>query len=359
MTRAELLSQPGAELAPGPVTTGRSSLLRAGLVSTARPRRFFTRALLGFSALGLLAFGLVGTALNLWPATGAGWLAYWLHDTIWLPLYGSLWLAPFPQGFVWALPAGLLILLVGLEFLGWVAILRGLQAGIWRLVFRRLPSGLAGALARLAPARGQALAVLDELCAESLSLLLAEIETAGPASRSHLAEASRFHALRCRVLTEAPLGVQIAAIEVLCAALWADQPLPEPLVAAVDGSAPGARALRLAATEPLDVAEIATLPRLMSKATGPLAATTLAMALAARTCPEALTWFQAWAERQYRAPNPVLGEAEGLIAFELWASLAEARRRAPAPDPLLVEALGPNGLSPRALGEVFARKGAP
>lgn len=358
MTRAELLSQPAAELAPVPNMTGRSSLLRAGLVSAARPRRFVARALMGFSVLGLLAFGLVGTALKFWTATGAGWLAYWLHDTLWLPLYGSIWLAPFPRGFVWALPLGLLILLVGLEFLGWVAILRGLQVGVWRLVFRRLPSGLAGALARLAPTRGQSLAVLDELCTESLSLLLAEIEAAEPASPSHLAEASRFHALRCRVLTEAPLDVQIAAIEVLCAAIWADQPPPEPLVAAIDGSAPGARALRLAATEPLDGNEVATLPRLLSRATGPLAATTLAMALAARTCPEALTWFQAWAERQYRTPNPALDQAEGLIAFELWAALAEARRSAPAPDPLLVEALGPNGLLPRQLGEVFARKGA-
>lgn len=361
MTRVELLQQTGPRAAGDPLLVGRSSLLRAGLVSAPRLRRHFNRALLGFGGLGLLAFLIAGTALRLWPATGPGWLAYWLHDMLWLPIYGGLWLAPFPRGFVWALPLAIVALLALLEFLGWVAILRGLQLWILRLAFLRLPSGLAGALVRLTPARGQALAVLDELCVERVAFLQAEIEDAEPhplERPAHLTEAARLHALRCRVLPEAPLAVQMAAIEVLSFAVWADQPLPKDLVGAIDGAAPGARALRLAATEPLEASEVALLLRLPATAPGPLAVVTLAMALAARSLPQALAWFPVWAERQYRAPNGFLTAAEGLIAFEFWAALAESRRPDTGTDPLLAETLGPQGLRPRNLGEVFARRGA-
>jgi hypothetical protein len=89
------------------------------------------------------------------------------------------------------------------------------------------------------------------------------------------------------------------------------------------------------------------------------AVATLAIALAANRDAkvEHLQWFTTWARLRPGPSQTIMMQAEGLIAFEFWAALAENAVASPAKAGLLDEAFGARVLAPRPYGEAFARFG--
>ena len=122
---------------------GRSSLLRAGAVSPARPRAYGLRRLVAAVLLGGAAALVLAVRNEVFPASGPFLLVYWLHDAMWLPVYGRVWIAPFPGGLVWLVPLAVLGAAALTEYLGLAAPIRWAQQRLmsrllrgrwWRLV---------------------------------------------------------------------------------------------------------------------------------------------------------------------------------------------------------------------------------
>ena len=355
---------------------GRSTLLRAGLRAAGRKRPYLRRALVMAMLLG--AVGLLAAAVaSVWfRPDGPAVLLYLVHDTIWLPLRGRLWVAPFPGGLVWLVPLLGLSALALVEFLGVASPLRRVQvAGIGLALNGRPAAALVlwdAALRRFGGRAGQVRSVATELRDASRMAVMAAIEAGTHAAPVAALVHRETMVLRLSEGTEADL---VSALEVLCLARLAGA---VGTAALADGIAQKAG---VAATQWRGLAEdcrngvpdlraaLAAAEVLAGGGTDAAMAAvqTLQVALAAGEQGQAggpgqaggLAWVDVWGRvRAGRDPAAarVLARAETLIAFEFWAAQAEARIRRPVTPGLLAEAFGDHS-GPRGRGEVFARTG--
>lgn len=367
MSRAAdtVLSSPGL---------GRSTLLRAGVMSPPRPRPYGLRRLVVAALLGALGALVLAVRAEAFPVSGPYLLLYWLHDAIWLPIYGRVWIAPFPGGLVWLVPLAVLAAAVLAEFLGLAAPVRWAQLRLlsrtlrgprWRLVlgWHRL-LGFVGRCALLAEA------ILREDQADARDAVEQAVEQGGDrvAALARLAEVQR------RILSFGLLAPReaMAVLETLALAHLSGT-AAEP--ALVDLRAQAARVC--AAVCPdwehlLDLVEAdispGAVPRLAGQIADPgrteteLAARSVGIALAVARDGRAehMVWFDEWARRRAGRDADLaqrLGRAEAMIGFEFWAGLSEAAVTAPPLAPMLHGAFA--GLAPvRPRGERFARAGA-
>ena len=146
---------------------GRSTLLRAGLRTPGRKRSYLRRALVMAILLGAVGLLVLAVARVWFRPDGPAVLLYLVHDTIWLPLRGRLWVAPFPGGLVWLVPLLGLSALALVEFLGVASPLRRVQVAGIGLALRGRPAAALvlwdAALRRFGGRAGQVRSVATEL----------------------------------------------------------------------------------------------------------------------------------------------------------------------------------------------------
>ncbi|MGQ0566458.1 MAG: hypothetical protein ACT4OK_15500 [Gemmobacter sp.] len=349
---------------------GRSTLLRAGLRTPGRPRRYLARALV-LAVLLAAVTALVVAVATVWfrPDGPARWL-YVLHDTVWLPLRGRLWVAPFPGGLLWLVPALGLSLLVLVEFTGAASPLRRVQvAGIGLALRGRFGGALVlwdGVLRSLGGRAGQVRAVAVERRDAARDAVIAAIEA--DAATAPAAALLHAEAVLLR-LSEGTAADHVSALEAISLARLGGSRGSEALVAVIAAKA-GADATHwrdkaeACRTGMPDLAEVLAAAEALATSGTPAdeaAVRTLQVALAASEKRQAalLVWFDVWARRRTgtdAAAAAGLARAETMIAFEFWAARAEAAIRRPATPGLLSEAFADH-TGPRLRGEVFARTG--
>lgn len=348
---------------------GRSSLLRAGLYPPKRPRNWLLRyaVILTLAAL-VLALVLVLRAEMLAPQ-GLGRAIYLIHDTLWLPFYGRVWTAIFPDAVIWLLIFGGLFLLALIEFLGIASPLRRAQVRVLRRMLTSFPGpvltthrvlravGLRAAIAEqvLRDLRDDALDRFTGPMAASTGAddfrrlcdlqtlqvsfglqtqrdLVAVADILGLASVQPGARDDAAEPLRRAALTLQPPEVRF----------WSD--LMAPSTFRLDLSA------ILSATTELETADIP--PEALA-----CQAIRIAAFLATGGDKTALVWFDNWARIRAATDGDVaakLAAAESLCAFEYWASRAETAALSKAP-PLLLGAF-PGLQMSRPRGEVEAAR---
>ena len=361
---------------------GRSSMLRAGLRVPGRARPYLRRASVVAALLGLVGLLVAAVATVWFRPDGPARLIYVMHDTVWLPLRGLLWVAPFPGGLVWLVPVLGLSALVLVEYLGLAAPLRRAQtAGIGLLLRSKAAPVLVlwdGSLRRVGLRAGQVRSVAVDLRDAARIAVICAIEAGQGAGPLAALLGREQVALQ---LSEGRQADLVAALETLCLLRLAavmgagaggvaaggvsDDALVETIARKSGLAAPKWRALaegcRRATLGPR--ASVAAADGLAGGGcdASTAAVNTLLAALAAVQTgqPCYLIWFDVWARRRAGA-DPAetirLAEAESLIAFEFWAAQAEARTHHPGANDLLAEAFADH-IGPRIRGEVFARTG--
>lgn len=347
---------------------GRSSLLRAGLAPPARARNRGLRYGVILTLAALVVALVTVLRGELLPPDGPGRLLYRMHDALWLPLYGRMWTAQFPDALIWLTIAVGLSGLVLVEFLGIASPLRRAQVAVLRALLPTVP-GPVLAMHRVLRAAGLRAGLAEQVLRDLRDDALHRFTGPGASPADSAAFARLCHLQRLQVA----FGLQtlrdlVAVADVL--GLAAVRPGSRD-----DAAAPLRRAAAALAPEGVPFwAELMTpetfamdLPAAL-QATAELDGAALPPeALACRTvriaaCLDnggdaaALVWFDTWARQRSgvdSARAARLAEAEALCAFEHWAARAEAAaRRRPVP-PLLSEAFPGLHLS-RPRGEVAA-----
>lgn len=339
---------------------GRSSLLRAGVADPARRRPFWRRRLVVLLVLAAPVLLVAAVWLRLFDANlTAGRVIYGLHDALWLRLHGRLWLAPYPGGLLWLAPLVLLGLLAGAEFLGLGQPLRALQVAGLNLIVDRLPTDALIALGHAMPGKGQLLAVIAERQRLQRRAALQQLASGLPVDAASLCRSEEL-----RLVFSGQTGAQavLPAIEALVLASPAGSAPPAEalrlrrLIDAMPAEVPGLATLALARLAPGESLRLARLLARQPLQPAGIAAATLAIARSAQMDGRAEhgQWFATWAHRSHAGEDAALRRAETLIAFELWAALAEAAQTRPVAAGLLGETFGADALATAPRGEVFA-----
>lgn len=345
--------------------TGRSTLLRAGLPPTERPRNRVLRYGAVLSVIGALAVLVLVIGGELLSKSGPGRVLYLIHDTLWLPLYGRYWTATFPDALIWLVIVGGVSALVLAEFLGIASPLRRSQVALLRVLLPAFPGPVLGmhrALRSFGVRSGLAEQVLRDLRDEALHPFVSRGSAPGGFERlCHL------QTLQLAFGLQSPRDL-VAVVDIL--GLAAIEP-----GARDDASAPLRRAAARLKPEAVpfwaDLMVPGTfrpdLPAVL-KATMDLEAGALSPeALACRTVQvavflatggdsAALVWFDSWARMRAGGDDALsarLAEAEALCAFEYWAALAETRA-ARRPEPALLAEAFPGLRLLRPRGEQAA-----
>lgn len=352
-----------------PGTVGRSTLLRAGARLPTRGRRYALRTLVVAALMTGLGLLMVAVGTVWFRPDGPARLLYLLHDLVWLPLRGWIWVAPFPGGLMWLVPVSGLAVLVLIEYLGAASPLRSMQAaGIRGALRGRAGPALVlwdGVLRRAGLRAGQVRKVAIELRDTSRSAVVEAIE--GGAAVAPVAALLHQEAVVLH-LSEGDDTDFVSALEVVCLARLCkgtNTALVKAIAQKAGPETPKWQAWASACqTGVLDLETALSAAEAMSRQGGdatPLAVTSLHVALSMTEAgqPGFLAWFDAWARCRAGADLAIqtaLTQAEAMIAFEFWAALAEGSALHPSTNGLLAEAFV-TGLDPRNRGEVFARTG--
>lgn len=346
----------------GSRNTGRSTLLRAGLAPDERQRNRVLRHWAVLAVVGLIV-GLVlvvgGEQLS---KDGPGWLLYFIHDTLWLPLYGRVWTAIFPDALIWLVIVGGLAAVALTEFLGIASPLRRPQVALLRVLLPALPEAVV-AMHRMLGSLGMRSALAEQVLRDLRD------EALHPFTIPEDAPGDEAYARLCRLQTlQLAFGLKSfrdfgAVVDVL--GLAAVEPgarddaaaalrrasarlRPEAVPFWADLMVPGTFRPDLPAVLEATVdLETATIPA------EALACCTVRIAAFLCTGGDAaaLVWFDTWA-RLRAGPDGEraarLAEAEALCAFEHWAALAETGAHIRSTPDFLAEAFpGLHLLRPR------------
>lgn len=355
-----------------PSATGRSTLLRAGIISTGRPRRFASRRVFVAAVLGGMGLAIWALA-HRWLGTGGlMYPIYLMHDAVWLPLQGRFWVATFPFGLIWAVPTLALTVAVVVEFLGLAAPVRRSQTAVIEAL---LNWGGASFLVRAhAVGRGIGLPAgqVHSVVGEKLRLERREVLNAvDGGAKPDLRRLLALQVLDLRLGNPVP-GDMLRGFEVLALAQLLGQSdqsgvrhLERVLVAKTPEAElePYVRAFAKTGKPASETAVLAAANWLATAKPDPVRAAiaTLIVALAGAESgsPLILQWFDVWANLRNgktSASSDVWATAEGSISFEFWAARAESAVRQGRPDELLLEVFG-QPLGSRPHGEVMARFG--
>lgn len=117
----------------------RSGLRRANVVPPRRKRNYLRRYAWTTILLGLcVGFAWVIRARAVDP-DGLGRVLYLIHDKVWLPVFGTIWLKYEPFSLTWVFPIAVSALLILLEWLGLLDPIRSAQIRMLRwMLYRRL-----------------------------------------------------------------------------------------------------------------------------------------------------------------------------------------------------------------------------
>lgn len=323
---------------------GRSTLV--DMRDTAAPRRrpWGLRRAIVLTVLALCALVAWTVATEALPHDGPGRALYLLHDILWVPFRAIVWVRSGVWSLLWLLPAGLLLLVVAIEFLGLMQVLRRLQTTILRVLIRRGAGrvvisaqqllgwrrghegflvGLIGADLRVAEARAMAAVEAgtshDPAMLARLATYLAYLRAADPRAQLRCAEALLLAGLLEPHDTAVGLRDRLRRI-------W--------------GDAPADRIDRLShadATTLLQAADQMAQTALPPDELGLLTLSACRLAAGAADADRgdadggdagaaaARHWFSRWACLQTvpARPRPDLSAAEQGIAFEFWAATSE------------------------------------
>ena len=333
---------------------GRSRLLDLARAPELRPRPFWRRRLLWLSLLTLMIATAWAVKTERLSKSGLTALLYELHDALWVPLYGAIW--PRSQGFalIWILPLALLLLLAGVEYLGFGQPLRRGQIFAIRLILALPLSRAALTLQQWLGWRGFE-RLMAKVIETDLDQALASAKEAQLYGRRANTGRLKRLALQLSYLQAANPAVQLRDIESLA------------LLAALDPTRHEAAAEALRRIWPAEAGKgltlaqspAADLPDLLRKLqSGTMGAEEAALATLAFARPEAQeradligAWFTEWARRRHMraAGHEALLAAETLVDFSHWAAVAEGHSARYAPD-WLGTLLGEKAMA-RDLGE--------
>jgi hypothetical protein len=115
---------------------GRSRLVRYQSVSQLRKRPYLLRTAILIGLVALVVFLVEATIERRFAASGPASLWYGLHDSVFLPLYGALWVTNRPYASVWIVPAIGFLLLFYFEFATSVRPVRSLQRSTLRMLLK-------------------------------------------------------------------------------------------------------------------------------------------------------------------------------------------------------------------------------
>lgn len=353
-----------------PANVGRSTLLRAGARLPTRRRRYLLRTLV--MAFLITALGLLVAAIGtVWfRRDGPARLLYLLHDFVWLPLRGWVWVAPFPAGLMWLVPVMGLAMLVLIEYLGAAAPLRSVQTEGIRLTLRgRAGSALVlwdGVLRRVGLRAGQVHKVAIEMRDTSRATVIEAIESGagvGPVAGLLHQETVVLQ------LSDGDDKDFVSALETLSLARLFKGTNRDVLAKTIAQKAGNAASkwrvwANACQTGTLDLGAALAAAEAIARdggdaTTSAVTSLQVSLAMAESGQPGYLAWFDAWARCRVGSDKSVLTalvQAETMISFEFWAAQAEGSADRPRSDGLLAEAFMTN-LGPRDRGEVFARTG--
>ncbi|SFQ97440.1 hypothetical protein SAMN04515673_101477 [Poseidonocella sedimentorum] len=346
---------------------GRSSLLRGGLISSGRTRRFALRLLGGATILGLFALIGAGVVLEWFPKTGPTLLFYIFHDQVWLPVRGTVWTADFPGVLIWVVPVVGLLLAISVEFFGLWGILRRTQVKVLRFLLRGRGAGFVLSWHRAIMPFGLRAEQAETILREDRDALTSELleldEEIASGGLSELVDRQR-QIIRFGGLDQKDLGSLLETLALVGFLTQADEATPASFVRMLRQieDDPGWRDLIEALINGVEARKVVdwSTSRLSEVSPLRLAGQTLAVAVEASRNPQPalLVWFDAWA-RQRMAPlggGSSLFVAEDLITFEAWADIAETAISGPQVSAMMKNAF--HGLNAtRSRGEIFARRG--
>lgn len=354
------------------IPDGRSTVLRAAMKPRGRSRAWTLRYVVTFGAVFVAGCVVWGVWAEWFDKAGPGWLLYAVHDAVFLPLYGHLWTALFPDALIWSIVVVGLAGLVLTEFLGLAEPLRHLQTAGIRIMAVRAAGLLlfwSDVLNAIGLRSGQVETVVEEMRDDGL-LALTRDQTPDPDGKHyrHLCHLVRLR-LRLSGATERDL---VAVADTLGLAM-------------LDRENRGESADRLAGQiVRLDIPDMPdwfrsvldrqTLPDLAECLTWSLQlarqgqddAVSMACRAVLVACsamsdgdPAKLAFFDAWARLRAGSVDDVtavLAAAEALCAFEFWAAQAEDAVSHRSSASILTEAFA--GFDPvRIRGESWAAGG--
>lgn len=340
--------------------TGRSTLLRAGLPPTERPRNRLLRYGAILSIMGVVAVLVLIARGELLSTSGPGWVLYLIHDALWLPLYGRYWTAIFPDALIWLVIVGGVLALVLVEFLGIASPLRLSQVALMRVLLPAFPGPVLvmhRALRSLRVRSGLAEQVLRDLRDEALHPFITGGSAPGSFERlCHLQKLQLAFGLQSpRDLVTVADILGLAAIEPearydasVSLRSAAAELKPEAITFWSDLMAPGTFKLDFPAVlkATMDLEAGASSPEALACRT-----VQVAVFLTTGGDSSALVWFDSWARIRAvddGALSARLAEAEALCAFEHWAAMAETHASRGPVSVLLAEAFpGLHLLRPR------------
>lgn len=346
---------------------GRSSLLRAGLSPSLRPRNWVLRYAMILTLAALMVALILVLRGEMLSPEGPGRALYLIHDDLWLPLYGRAWTAIFPDAFIWMAILGGLLTLVLLEFLGIASPLRRAQVGVLRVLLQSFP-GPVLAMHRMLRAAGLSAGMAEQVLRDLRDDALHRF-TGPEATQPDVADYRKLcdlQRLQVAFGLKTPRDL-VAVADVLGLASVkpgprddAAEPLRRAAAALTPQEVPFWADLMAPSTFPMKLSAVLQASTELEAADMPpeaLACQTvrIASSLAAGGDKTALVWFDTWARLRAGADGARaarLAEAEALCAFEYWAARAEAAVLRNAP-PLLSEAF-PGLLLSRPRGEVEA-----
>lgn len=138
--RVKIEDDAGMRLGGGFFGGGRSPFLAASPEPVEKRRHYALRASILATITLLLTAGPLILHFQLVQPVGPGWLLYWGHDSVYLPLRAWLWGAWFPWGLIVWLPVLGVTLLALIETITGISLLRRLQ----RWTIRRLATHRSG-----------------------------------------------------------------------------------------------------------------------------------------------------------------------------------------------------------------------
>ncbi|MBC7140132.1 MAG: hypothetical protein H5U17_15710 [Defluviimonas sp.] len=348
---------------------GRSSLLRAGFSPPSRPRNWALRYAVILTLAALMVALVLALRGEMLSPEGPGRALYLIHDELWLPLYGRVWTAIFPDAFIWLAILGGLSTLVLMEFLGIASPLRRTQVGVLSVLLRSAP-GPVLAMHRLLRAVGLRAGMAEQVLRDMRDDALYRFTGPGAAQP----DVADFRRLCDMQRLQVAFGLKtprdlVAVVDILGLASVkpgarddAAEPLRRAAAALMPQEVPFWVDLMAPSTFPMDLSSVLQASIELETADAPpeaLACQTVRIAsfLATGGDETALVWFDIWARLRAGADSARaarLAEAEALCAFEYWAARAEAAVLRHAP-PLLSEAFPGLHLS-RPRGEVEAAR---
>lgn len=348
---------------------GRSSLLRAGFSPPSRPRNWALRYAVILTLAALMVALVLALRGEMLSPEGPGRALYLIHDELWLPLYGRVWTAIFPDAFIWLAVLGGLSTLVLMEFLGIASPLRRTQVGVLSVLLRSAP-GPVLAMHRLLRAVGLRAGMAEQVLRDMRDDALYRFTGPGAAQP----DVADFRRLCDMQRLQVAFGLKtprdlVAVVDILGLASVkpgarddAAESLRRAAAALMPQEVPFWVDLMAPSTFPMDLSSVLQASIELETADAPpeaLACQTVRIAsfLATGGDETALVWFDIWARLRAGADSARaarLAEAEALCAFEYWAARAEAAVLRHAP-PLLSEAFPGLHLS-RPRGEVEAAR---